>query len=184
MRKARLLATATALPRILRRHGEVLRTAHSLSSPLFTCCPSMSPCWKEVGPHTVDGVARFSKIPDGLPGIETRMALLFNQTKACQPQEEAKLGLPRFVQLTATNAAKLYGLGGRKGSIAPGYDADLAIWHPAGEGEIEISQGMLHHGVDYTPFEGMHVRNWPRYINTLTNRLRQSPCRIAYGVCK
>ncbi|KAK4991508.1 hypothetical protein LTR66_006520 [Elasticomyces elasticus] len=111
----------------------------------------------------VDGVARFAKIPNGLPGIETRMALLFNQTEACQPPDKARLGLPKFVQLTATNAAKLYGLGGRKGSIAPGYDADLVIWHPAGKGEVNISQGMLHHGVDYTPFEGMHVRNWPRY---------------------
>ncbi|KAK4987738.1 hypothetical protein LTR50_004391 [Elasticomyces elasticus] len=113
----------------------------------------------------VDGVARFAKIPNGLPGIETRMALLFNQTEACQPPEKARLGLPKFVQLTATNAAKLYSLGGRKGSNARGYDADLVIWHPAGKGEVNISQGMLHHNVsvDYTPFEGMHVRNLPRY---------------------
>lgn len=111
----------------------------------------------------VDGVMRFAKIPNGLPGIETRMALLFSQTEGCLPPDEARLGLPRFVQLTATNAAKMYGLMGKKGTIAPGYDADLVVWYPKDRGVTEISQGMLHHGVDYTPFEGMKVRNWPRY---------------------
>lgn len=69
------------------------------------------------------------------------------------------------MQVTSTNPAKLYGLDGVKGSIAPGYDADLVIWYPEGseEGETVIAQDMLHHGVDYTPYEGMKVRNWPRY---------------------
>lgn len=111
----------------------------------------------------VDGVPKFSKIPNGLPGIETRVPLLFNQTEACKPPGEAKLTLPKFVQLTSTNAAKLYGLSGRKGSIAPGYDADLIIWHPGNEGAVEISQSILHHDMDYTPFEGLNVGNWPRY---------------------
>ena len=44
----------------------------------------------------------------------------------------------------------------------PGFDADLVIWHPHSQGEKIITQEKLHHGVDYTPFEGMHVRNWPR----------------------
>lgn len=111
----------------------------------------------------VDGIPRFTHIPNGLPGIETRMALLFGQTEACLPPSEARLSLPRFVQLTATNAAKLYGLEGRKGSIAPGYDADFVIWYPGKEGVTVIAQDMLHHAIDYTPFEGMKVGNWPRY---------------------
>ncbi|KAK3686443.1 hypothetical protein LTR37_019831 [Vermiconidia calcicola] len=111
----------------------------------------------------VDGIPRFTKIPNGLPGVETRVPLLFGQTPACQPPEKAKLTLPRFVQLTATNAAKLYGLDGRKGSIAPGYDADLIIWHPNDTGAVTISQDLMHHDIDYTPFEGVHVGNWPRY---------------------
>jgi len=111
----------------------------------------------------VDGVPRFSKIPNGLPGVETRMPLLFSQTPACQPEDKARLSLPRFVQLTATNAAKLYGLDGKKGSIAPGYDADLVIWHPKDTGAVTISQDLMHHDMDYTPFEGIHVGNWPRY---------------------
>lgn len=109
----------------------------------------------------VDGIPRFSKIPNGLPGLETRMPLLFD--KACGPG--ARLSLPRFVQLTATNPAKLYGLDGVKGSVAPMFDADLVIWYPEGhfkEG-VRISQDMLHHGVDYTPYEDFVVGNWPRY---------------------
>lgn len=111
----------------------------------------------------VDGIPRFTKIPNGLPGLETRVSLLFSQTPACQPPEKAKLSLPRFVQLTATNAAKLYGLEGKKGSIAPGYDADLIIWHRKDSGAVTISQSIMHHDIDYTPFEGVHVGNWPRY---------------------
>ena len=111
----------------------------------------------------IDGIPRFTKIPNGLPGVETRVPLLFGQTPACLPPEKAKLSLPRFVQLTATNPAKLYGLGGRKGSIAPGFDADLIIWHPGDTGAVTISQSLMHHDIDYTPFEGIHVGNWPRY---------------------
>ncbi|CAI7574774.1 unnamed protein product [Penicillium glandicola] len=113
----------------------------------------------------IDGVARFSKVPNGIPGVETRLPLLFNQTEACQPPETARISLPQFVQLTATNAAKLYGLGNRKGSIVAGFDADLIIWYPPGDprGGVDISQSMMHHGVDYTPFEGLKVQNWPRY---------------------
>ncbi|KAF2169183.1 hypothetical protein M409DRAFT_20406 [Zasmidium cellare ATCC 36951] len=111
----------------------------------------------------VDGIPRFSKIPNGLPGIETRVALLFGETPACRPAEEARLSLPRFVQLATTNAAKLYGLDGKKGSIAPGYDADLIIWHPGDKGATTITQSNMHHDIDYTPFEGVQVGNWPRY---------------------
>lgn len=111
----------------------------------------------------IDGVPRFSRIPNGLPGVETRMPLLFSRTPACQSLEKARLSLPRFVQLSATDPAKLYGLDSKKGSIAPGYDADFVIWHPGDKGACSISQKNLHHDIDYTPFEGMPVGNWPRY---------------------
>ena len=112
-----------------------------------------------------DGVVRFSKVPNGLPGVETRMALLFSQSDACLPPEMARDTLQQFVQLTATNAAKLYGMSGRKGSITVGYDADFVIWYPPGDprGHFTITQQQMHHGVDYTPFEGIPVLNWPRY---------------------
>jgi dihydropyrimidinase len=61
--------------------------------------------------------------------------------------------------LTATNHAKLYGLYPRKGTIAVGSDADLAIWDP--ERETEITAGMLHDNVGYTPYEGRRLQGWP-----------------------
>lgn len=126
--------------------------------------------------------ADFRKVPNGLPGIETRLPLLFDRTfdptvGQVFPDEKTRISLPRFVQLTSTNPAKLYGLGHRKGSILPGFDADLVIWHPEesangapqdGEGgmakKFRITNEMLHHRIDYTPFEGIEVRNWPRWV--------------------
>lgn len=107
-------------------------------------------------------VMRYRDIPNGVPGVETRLPLLFNHAGQ---EKDARLSLPRFVQLTSTDPAKLYGLDGVKGSIALGYDADVVIWYPedAVRGGVEIGQKMLHHGVDYTPYEGMNVKNWPRY---------------------
>ena len=98
--------------------------------------------------------SRFACIPNGIPGLETRLPLLFSAGVS-----EGRIDLCQFVALTATNAAKMYGLYPRKGSIAIGGDADLAIWDPARE--ITIANTMLHHNVDYTPYEGMRVRGWP-----------------------
>ena len=61
--------------------------------------------------------------------------------------------------LTSTNADKMYGLYPRKGSIAIGADADLVIWN---EGDpVRVTNDMLHHNVDYTPYEGMQLSAWP-----------------------
>ena len=70
-----------------------------------------------------------------------------------------RIDLQRFVSLTATEAAKIYGLYPRKGTIAPGSDADLAIWDPERELEVELS--MLHDKTGYTPYGGRHLRGWP-----------------------
>jgi dihydropyrimidinase len=64
----------------------------------------------------------------------------------------------RFVELTATGPAKAYGLHPRKGTIAIGADADLVIWD---EREVALTNALLHHEVDYTPYEGMTLRAWP-----------------------
>ncbi|KAI9742409.1 MAG: hypothetical protein M1818_003942 [Claussenomyces sp. TS43310] len=121
------------------------------------------PGGKKLGLVKINGQSSYRHIPNGLPGVETRQPLLFNHAGS---GPDAKLSLPRFVQLTSSNPAKLYGLDGVKGSIAPGYDADLVIWYPeggGGGGETVVRQDILHHGVDYTPYEGMTVKNWPRY---------------------
>lgn len=106
----------------------------------------------------------FAATPNGLPGIETRLPLLFHAATSPDVIPARKISLPKFVAITSTNAAKLYGLSGGKGSIAPGYDADLTIWYPEGHpsAKTRITNGMLHHSIDYTPFEGFEVCNWPR----------------------
>ena len=98
--------------------------------------------------------APFTKISNGVPGIEVRQALLFSGGVGT-----GRLTLNQFVALASTNAAKLYGLHPRKGTIAVGSDADLAIWDP--EREVTIRHELLHDNVDYTPYEGMTVCGWP-----------------------
>ena len=70
-----------------------------------------------------------------------------------------RITLAQFVALSATNAARIYGLLPRKGVIAVGADADIAIWDP--ERDTTITNERLHHRMDYTAFEGMRVRGWP-----------------------
>ncbi len=95
----------------------------------------------------------FRHIPNGIPGLETRMALLYSEGVL-----GGRITLEKFVELTATNPAKAYGLHPRKGSIAIGADADLVIWD---EGERVIRNSELHHAVDHTPYEGRRLRAWP-----------------------
>ncbi|KAK7902245.1 hypothetical protein LTR67_001889 [Exophiala xenobiotica] len=112
-------------------------------------------------------VPTFAQIPNGLPGLETRLPILFSTATDPNAPAGRTLSLPRFVALTSTNPARMYGLAGRKGSIAPGFDADLVIWYPAGHKDVKsglnITNDILHHSIDYTPFEGARVNNWPRY---------------------
>lgn len=96
----------------------------------------------------------FRYVPNGIPGLETRMPLLFSEGVG-----KGRISLQQFVALTATNPARMYGLSPRKGSIAVGSDADLVIWDP--EREVTITNDILHHAVDYTPYEGMTVTGWP-----------------------
>jgi dihydropyrimidinase len=95
----------------------------------------------------------FRHIPNGIPGIETRMALLWSEGVLA-----GRITPQKFVELTATNPAKAYGLHPRKGTIAVGADADLVIWD---EREFVLSNSQLHHAVDYTPYEGMKLSAWP-----------------------
>ena len=112
----------------------------------------------------------FRNVPNGVPGIETRLPLIYNRSYDPDPalerpsDDKIRITLPRFVALTSTNPAQLYGLSHRKGSLTPGLDADIVIWHPESTSAFVIANADLHHGIDYTPFEGMEVRNWPRYV--------------------
>jgi len=96
----------------------------------------------------------FDKIPNGIPGLETRLPLLFSDGVL-----GGRLDICDFVALTSTNVARMYGLYPRKGSIAIGADADLVIWETGID--MEISNANLHHAVDYTPYESKRVNAWP-----------------------
>jgi dihydropyrimidinase len=96
----------------------------------------------------------FKEIANGVPGIELRLPLLFSEGV-----QRGRLDLNAFVALTATNHAKLYGLYPKKGTIAVGSDADIAIWDP--EREVTITAGILHDNVGYTPYEGRRLKGWP-----------------------
>jgi dihydropyrimidinase len=106
------------------------------------------------GKQIAGASAPFSKVPNGIPGVETRLALLFSEGVL-----GGRIDINTFVALTSTNVAKMYGLHPRKGTIAVGTDADLVIWND--QLDFAISNAMLHHNVDYTPYEGIRLRAWP-----------------------
>jgi dihydropyrimidinase len=93
----------------------------------------------------------FTKIPNGLPGVEDRLLILWSYgvvTKRITPN--------RFVQLTSTNPAKIFGLYPKKGTIQPGSDADITIWDP--EKEIDYGVAWTHQRTDYSLYEGWHLK--------------------------
>ncbi|WP_061933222.1 dihydropyrimidinase [Aureimonas sp. AU22] len=102
------------------------------------------------------GKTSFRHIPNGIPGVETRLPILFSEGVM-----KGRIDLSRFVALTATNHAKVYGLE-RKGRIAVGMDADIAIWDP--EARRTIRHADLHDGADYSPYEGIEIRGWPTTV--------------------
>jgi dihydropyrimidinase len=97
------------------------------------------------------GTNDFSKIPNGAPGIETRLVSLFDIGVM-----QGKLSLNRFVQLTSTTPAKLFGLFPKKGTIAVGSDADVVLFDPAAKQTIRAEH--LHGNCDYTLLEGRELR--------------------------
>ncbi|HZI66953.1 MAG TPA: dihydropyrimidinase [Thermoanaerobaculia bacterium] len=107
-------------------------------------CPFCMKEQKELGRND------FSKIPNGAPGIETRMSLVFDGGV-----RTGKISLNRFVELTSTSPARIFGLFPRKGTIAPGSDADLVVFDP--NRKQTLSAKTLHMKVDYNPYEGREV---------------------------
>ena len=102
------------------------------------------------------GCDDFTKIPNGLPGIETRLPILFTEGVA-----KGRISLERFVELTSTAPARIFGMYPRKGTVEPGADADLIVVDP--ECEVTVGVAMLHSDVDYSPYDGMVLRGFPTW---------------------
>lgn len=118
-------------------------------------CPTYRRPGKELG-NPADG-GTFATIPNGLPGIEDRLKLLWHHGvngRRITPQ--------RFVELNCTNPAKIFGLYPRKGTLAPGSDADVVVWDP--NAEYTISAETHHMKTDYNPYEGVSGRGAPAQV--------------------
>ncbi len=131
-----------ALWRGLRNHDlQVVSTDH---------CPFCMKEQKELGRGD------FSKIPNGMPGIETRLHLLYEGVL------QNRISLNRFVEITSTAPAKIFGLYPRKGTLAVGADGDVVVWDP--HKRFELSHKNLHMRADYASYEGKVVTGAPSQV--------------------
>jgi len=107
-------------------------------------------------PFTLEdkGKDDFSQIPNGLPGVETRLPLLYHFGV-----NRGRFPINKFVALVATEPARLFGLAPQKGTIALGSDADLVIFDP--QKEVALTLENLHMKVDYSPYEDVEVKGYP-----------------------
>jgi dihydropyrimidinase len=123
-------------------HLQVVSTDH---------CPF---CFKD---QKILGKDDFTKIPNGGPGIENRLQLIYHHGV-----NQGKISLNRFVELTSTTPARIFGMYPQKGEIAPGSDADIVLWDP--NAPYTISASTHHMKVDYSMFEGFHVKGNVRMV--------------------
>ena len=106
------------------------------------------------------GIDDFSKIPNGGPGVENRMSLVFNGGV-----NSGRISLNKFVELTSTAAAKTFGLFPKKGTIAVGSDADIVIFDPNRTETISVNNTCTHHmNVDYNAYEGFEVTGFTETV--------------------
>jgi dihydropyrimidinase len=96
----------------------------------------------------------FTRIPGGMPGIESRLALLYTFGVAA-----GRLSLERWVDACCTAPARIFGLYPAKGALVPGADADVVVFDP--ERRVTLSRAALHENCDYTPYEGFALRGYP-----------------------
>lgn len=98
--------------------------------------------------------APFTKIPNGIPGLAARLPVLYTEGVA-----KGRIDPPTFVRLVSTNPARLFGIHPQKGAIAPGSDADIVLWDP--KKSVTLTNALMHHGGDYTPYEGYRTTGYP-----------------------
>jgi dihydropyrimidinase len=113
--------------------------------------------YDESGKFIAGPDATFKQIANGQPGLEIRLPMLFDEMVS-----KGRLGVEKFVELTATAPAKIYNLHPRKGSLAVGSDADIAIWNP--KRRVTVTDAMMHDRTGYTPYAGRRVQGWPETV--------------------
>ncbi|PPH13482.1 dihydropyrimidinase [Rathayibacter sp. AY1G1] len=110
------------------------------------------------------GIGDFSKIPNGIGSVEHRMDLMY------QGVVSGQISLPRWVELTSTTPARMFGMYGRKGVIQPGADGDVVVYDPSGHTSIGIGEGRSHHmNMDYSAWEGFEIDG---HVDTVISRGR------------
>ncbi|RFA15441.1 dihydropyrimidinase [Subtercola boreus] len=108
------------------------------------------------------GVGDFSKIPNGIGSVEHRMDLIY------QGVVMGEISLPRWVELTSTTPARMFGMYGKKGVIQPGADGDVVIYDPNGHTSIGVGEGRSHHmNMDYSAWEGYEIDG---HVDTVISR--------------
>ena len=161
--------------------GHVEPKYHALTPPLREKW-NQDELWRGLGSHDLDvistdhcrfcmreqkelGRGDFSRIPNGGPGVENRMSLIYHHGV-----NAGRIDVNRFVELTSTAPARIFGMFPRKGTIAVGSDADIVIFDPQREVTISSSDPRTHHmNIDYSAYEGFQVR---RYTETVLSRGR------------
>jgi dihydropyrimidinase len=123
------------------------------SGDVQTCCSDHA-AWKRADKLDPDRDVR-TALP-GVPDLETLMPLLFSEGVL-----QGRLSMERFVAVTSTNAARIFGIYPQKGTIAVGSDADLVVWDPALVRIVRAAEGLSR--CDYSPYEGREVTGWPRH---------------------
>ena len=117
-------------------------------------CPFCFAGQKELGRES------FTKIPNGAPGVENRVSLLYSGGV-----RKGRISLNRWVELCSTSAAKTFGMFPKKGTVAVGSDADIVIFNPAETRTISVHDGRTHHmRVDYSAYEGFEVTGWTETV--------------------
>lgn len=137
----------------LRRHDDTdALWGGLLTGAVHTCCTDHAPAAKM---DKLDPAHDITTVPPGMADLDTLMPLLYSEGV-----RKGRITMERFVEATSTNAAKIFGIYPRKGTVAVGSDADLVVWDPTAERTFRSDDG--HTNADFSLYEGWEITGWPK----------------------